>query len=1251
MTAQVSPVPADASGEIAALIERLRDTEQRLEEITAGEVDSVASSDGRTFLLRRAQERLRKGEGAMQVAILDALPAQVALLDTQGVIIAVNKAWTDFAAINILEGSRGGIGTSYLGVCDDARGPGARDARNVAIGIRLVLEGAEPGFSFAYACHSPYERRWYQMTVTALSDHQRGAVVMHTNVTAQKQADEALRASDLRFRQMAENIHDVFFLNEVGSNKVLYVSPAYETIWDRSCADLYANPLAWMDSIHPDDRVQAQEQSALGAFGKTFEHEFRIVRPDGEIRVIEARGFPVADEQGKTIRIAGVAEDVTERNRLEQSVQASEQHFHFLDDLAQATRGLAETEQIMTAMSRMLGEHLKVSRCAYADVGRDGRRFTILHDYTHGCASTVGEYELSLFGARALRTLTGAQTLVIRDVQTELSPDDGAEMFVAIGIQAVICCPLVKEGRLRAMMAVHQTTPRDWSASEIAVVQEVVERCWSAIERRSAEEKLREGEALLRIAGRTAQLGGWAVNAGDRQVTWSEEVCHILEVLPGTEPDIEQALNFYSLSSRPAITRALEACLQCGAAFDLELEMLTAKGKSIWVRCAGEVRRNHAGAILQARGALQDITEKKRADVVLHKSMEEFRTLAEAMPQIVWIARPDGWNLYFNQHWTGYTGVPAAESRGHAWTTALHPDDRQRARDAWQHATNTAGVYSIECRLRRADGAYRWWLMRGVPFQDDAGTILKWFGTCTDVHDIKMAELAIFDANLALRESERRFSNMLGNVQLASVMLDSAGCITYCNDFFLKLTGWERAEVMGGDWFDLFVPADFAALRDVLATSLVDPPTSWHRENEIATRSGERRLIRWNISVLRSAEGDVIGTASIGEDITESKRAEVSIKHLNRVYSVLSGINTLIVRVRSRDELFREACRIAVEVGGFRMAMVCMVDPDSMLVSPVASSGKSEELMAALRQAMSTPEGAARTRLVRAFKEKRPIVANDWLSDKGSVLHDDYVQAGVRSLVAIPLMVADRAVGVFALYANEADFFHQQEMKLLIELTNDIAFAIDHLQKGDRLSYLAYYDALTGLANRVLFHERLTQGLKHAEQQRENLTLVLVDIERFRTVNDTFGRAAGDSLLKELGARLLANAVDVDGLARIDADQFGIIMSRPGTAAGIARDIDKMSANIFGRPFRIGDSELRISARFGVAIFPNDGADADTLLRNAEAALLNAKSGLERCLFYANSMNERVAEKLELENRLRQAIEKEEFVLHYQPKI
>jgi PAS domain S-box-containing protein len=127
----------------------------------------------------------------------------------------------------------------------------------------------------------------------------------------------------------------------------------------------------------------------------------------------------------------------------------------------------------------------------------------------------------------------------------------------------------------------------------------------------------------------------------------------------------------------------------------------------------------------------------------------DFRKLAESLPQIVWITDADGKYIFFNQNWVKYTGLPLDESLGDGWNKPFHPDDRQRAWRAWRNAVTNDGAYSLECRLRRADGAYRWWLVRGVPQIKDSGETEQWFGTCTDIHDVVLAKAEAEKANRA----------------------------------------------------------------------------------------------------------------------------------------------------------------------------------------------------------------------------------------------------------------------------------------------------------------------------------------------------------------------------------------------------------------------------------------------------------------------------------------------------------------------
>jgi PAS domain S-box-containing protein len=154
----------------------------------------------------------------------------------------------------------------------------------------------------------------------------------------------------------------------------------------------------------------------------------------------------------------------------------------------------------------------------------------------------------------------------------------------------------------------------------------------------------------------------------------------------------------------------------------------------------------------------KDISARKRAEAALKESETAFRMLAELVPQLVWMCAPDGLNIYFNQRWVDYTGLSLEESYGRGWNIPFHPDDKQPAWDAWNHAVESGDTYSIECRLRRADGAYHWFLTRGVPLRDATGSIVKWFGTCTDIDGMKRAEEEIRELNASL---ERRVAELL----------------------------------------------------------------------------------------------------------------------------------------------------------------------------------------------------------------------------------------------------------------------------------------------------------------------------------------------------------------------------------------------------------------------------------------------------------------------------------------------------------
>ena len=386
------------------------------------------------------------------------------------------------------------------------------------------------------------------------------------------------------------------------------------------------------------------------------------------------------------------------------------------------------------------------------------------------------------------------------------------------------------------------------------------------------------------------------------------------------------------------------------------------------------------------------------------------------------------------------------------------------------------------------------------------------------------------------------------------------------------------------------------------------------------------------------------------EDRRRNKKQEQKIARLSRIHAVLSGINSLVVRTRNRQELFEEACAIAVGHGQFRMAWIGIPEPNAMKLRPVAWNGSNEgyldEVGAALENVTDdTGIGG------QALREKGAIVVNDIETDERVVFKQEAALRGYRSLIALPLLVEDNVVAVFVMYSAEADIFDHEELALLGTLAGDVSFALEYIEKDERLNYLAYYDVLTDLPNRNLLNDRLAQAISHCKRVGRMAAVAFIDLDHFKLINDSLGHSAGDHLLKVVGKRLASCMRDGDTLARLGGDEFVMVLPDQMDVETVMHVMQRTLASI-SEPISAGDREFNTACSIGIALYPQDGADAETLLKNADAAMYRAKeSGRNTFQFYAKEMNATINERLMMEGKLRRAIEREELCLNYQPQI
>jgi diguanylate cyclase (GGDEF)-like protein/PAS domain S-box-containing protein len=505
-----------------------------------------------------------------------------------------------------------------------------------------------------------------------------------------------------------------------------------------------------------------------------------------------------------------------------------------------------------------------------------------------------------------------------------------------------------------------------------------------------------------------------------------------------------------------------------------------------------------------------------------------------------------------------------------------------------------------------------------------------------------------------LRTSEATFKSLAEQAPVGIMLADTAGKTTFCNNHWGRIVGRTVDDAASMDWAELFHPDDRERVIGVI-TKLMEDRQPVVIEYQLLKPDGETRWVTSQVVPQYSPDGKFSGFISMLTDNTEQKLAEQKIARLSRIQEVLSSINSTIVRVSERETLCEDVCRIAVDKGLFTLAWVGLLDQKSKNLTHSCMLGNDEALLQKMRAGSPTTlAGIAKAsrHAELAYTSGKPVIIDPvslanydarWLS----LLN----KAGVCSVVQLPLRLNDSTFGILTLATGSTGFFTEDEMRLLNELAEDIAFALDHLEKQERLNYLAYYDSLTELPNRTLFLDHLKQQVFSATSEGYPFAVLSFDIERFRHINESFGESSGDALLLAVARRLLANNDNPGLLGRLGGDSFGSILPRIESVEMLAHTIERSMREWMATPFQIANEEIVVPFKIGVAIFPTDGKDADTLLQNANAALKQAKASHERTAFYAQRINAQVSEQLHFETRLRNAVDQKQFVLHYQPKI
>jgi diguanylate cyclase (GGDEF)-like protein len=386
-----------------------------------------------------------------------------------------------------------------------------------------------------------------------------------------------------------------------------------------------------------------------------------------------------------------------------------------------------------------------------------------------------------------------------------------------------------------------------------------------------------------------------------------------------------------------------------------------------------------------------------------------------------------------------------------------------------------------------------------------------------------------------------------------------------------------------------------------------------------------------------------------GIDISQREHAERRIERLTRVLRMQSSINAAVPRLRS-EELLQEVCRVATDLGGYNRALYWSVDPTTRTARRLCGSGESEIRPEVPFLELSDGTEPDRSLVGRALRTGELTVCTDLTQTEPPIVgRERFIELGYKSLVAMPLILGGRRLGALVLASKDLNRVGDEELLLLEEIRATLSFALEMRERAGVAEQLVCFNPQTGLATRKLLCDRLERLLRERSVPQQPLTVAVFDIHGLASINDSYGRRIGDILLQKIAERLGRAVESPDRIGYLDGGVFALAQPRDGCSAeNIAGMLD---GTVFASPFEIEGHTIRVSYTLGLAESEGHGTCADSLVQNAEAALRRAKDTGEQYLHYRLQMHSEIAARLDLQHRLRIALDEQQFVVYYQPQV
>jgi diguanylate cyclase (GGDEF)-like protein/PAS domain S-box-containing protein len=481
-----------------------------------------------------------------------------------------------------------------------------------------------------------------------------------------------------------------------------------------------------------------------------------------------------------------------------------------------------------------------------------------------------------------------------------------------------------------------------------------------------------------------------------------------------------------------------------------------------------------------------------------------------------------------------------------------------------------------------------------------------------------------------LRESEHQFRDLYENATDIIFTLDLAGRFTSINKAAETATGYTAREALRLTIKDVLSPEEAELVEQSIQNQLGGQPPQVIEVN-VRSKHGHKVPVEVKGRLLFK-EGRPVGIQGIGRDITSRKQVEQVMQDRREVLQMIAEnqpLGNVLLRLVRMVERY--------SAGGVAAVLRVRDGRIEILTAP--------GLPQACLRAWNHPADSG------AACRKQAVVSPDLAEDPSRGERAAVALAhGFRAYAAAPVLSGDNTIGMVEVYHRSARDPSPFERDVLGTAADLAAIAFEHQVWQDRLAHQAHHDPLTGLPNRLLFEDRLQQAIAAARRHRRSMAVLFVDLDRFKLVNDTLGHSTGDLLLRQVAQRFSSCLRDSDTLARTGGDEFTLVLSDIGHPEGVCSAAEKL-VTALKRPVQAGHNELFVSASIGIALYPEDGDDADTLKRKADTAMYFAKKkGGGTFQKYTPEIRVISEKRLALENDLHAALERKELSLHYQPQ-